>query len=75
MEEVLPEQVRAEVAPLLAELGIPFLDESLSAPAQGPQTTETAGLVDELERLALLHERGALTAEEYAAAKGKLLGV
>ena len=29
--------------------------------------------VDELERLAKLHERGALTDEEYAAAKRMLL--
>ena len=32
-------------------------------------------LADELSRLADLHEKGALTDEEFAAAKGKVLGV
>jgi hypothetical protein len=32
-----------------------------------------AGMVDDLERLAKLHERGALTYDEYAAAKARLL--
>lgn len=34
---------------------------------------EPTSLVNELERLAALHERGALTADEYAAAKHRLL--
>lgn len=32
-------------------------------------------LMQQLERLAALHQQGALTAEEFAAAKGKLLGL
>jgi hypothetical protein len=39
-----------------------------------PSATSTgAGMVDELERLAKLHERGALTDDEYEAAKRRLL--
>ena len=38
------------------------------APAQGDSTAE-------LERLAKLHESGALSDEEFAAAKSKLLGI
>lgn len=32
-------------------------------------------MMQQLERLAALHQQGALTAEEFAAAKGKLLGL
>ena len=41
------------------------------APAAAAPTDSTA----ELERLAKLHESGALTEEEFAAAKSKLLGL
>jgi hypothetical protein len=41
------------------------------APAAAAPTDSTA----ELERLAKLHESGALTDEEFAAAKSKLLGL
>jgi hypothetical protein len=34
-----------------------------------------ADLMHQLEQLAALHQQGALTAEEFAAAKGKLLGL
>jgi hypothetical protein len=34
-----------------------------------------ADLMHQLEQLAALHQHGALTAEEFAAAKGKLLGL
>ena len=42
-----------------------------AAPAPAAPTDSTA----ELERLAKLHESGALTDEEFAAAKSKLLGL
>ena len=48
-------------------------------PSNGSETIEGTArevdpdLVDELERLAALHESGALTDEEYAAAKRRLL--
>ena len=45
--------------------------QAASAPAAPAPTDSTA----ELERLAKLHESGALTDEEFAAAKSKLLGL
>jgi hypothetical protein len=42
-----------------------------AAPAQAPP----AGSASELERLARLHESGALTDAEFGAAKSQLLGV
>ena len=42
-----------------------------AAPAPAPPADSTA----ELERLAKLHESGALNDEEFAAAKSKLLGL
>jgi hypothetical protein len=47
-------------------------------PAQsGPAADTTAGpsVLDQLNQLTTLHERGALTSEEFAAAKSKLLGM
>ena len=41
------------------------------APAAGPPP----GTIAELERLSRLHESGALTDEEFAAAKARALGV
>jgi hypothetical protein len=45
--------------------------QAAPAPAAPAATDSTA----ELERLAKLHESGALTDEEFAAAKSKLLGL
>ena len=45
--------------------------QAAPAPAPAVPTDSTA----ELERLAKLHESGALTDEEFAAAKSKLLGL
>lgn len=45
--------------------------QAASAPAAPAPTDSTA----ELERLAKLHDSGALTDEEFAAAKSKLLGL
>lgn len=44
------------------------------AAATGELTAEQAGGINDLERLAKLHQEGALTEEEYASAKKKLLG-
>lgn len=49
---------------------------SQSEPSEYPASTSsraTRGLVDGLERLAELYEIGALTEEEFKAAKGRLL--
>ena len=51
--------------------GNPSSDPVIEVPAE-PINPEPKGL-DELERLAKLHESGALTDEEYAAAKQKIL--
>jgi hypothetical protein len=40
--------------------------------SDGPDAAR--GLADELSRLARLHEAGSLTADEFAAAKARLLG-
>jgi hypothetical protein len=45
-----------------------------SAPPPPPAPAPTESRVDQLERLAVLHESGALTDEEFAAEKAKLLG-
>ena len=45
--------------------------QAAPAPAPAPSADSTA----ELERLAKLHESGALNDEEFAAAKSKLLGL
>lgn len=51
-----------------------------SAPEQGPRATAAPGVrtstsvIDALERLHALHAAGALTSEEYAAAKAQVLG-
>jgi hypothetical protein len=39
-----------------------------------PPPASTAGEVDELSRLVQMHDSGALTDEEFAAAKAQLLG-
>jgi hypothetical protein len=46
----------------------------LSMPFRRPATTEQTTQVEELERLARLRSDELLTEEEYAAAKGRLLG-
>ena len=43
-----------------------------AAPAPGPAPADSTA---ELERLAKLHESGALSDDEFAAAKSKLLGI
>jgi hypothetical protein len=48
-------------------------DQAQAAPA--PAAPAPADSTAELERLAKLHESGALTDEEFAAAKSKLLGL
>jgi len=43
-----------------------------AAPAAAPAPTDS---VDEIERLAALHQSGALTDQEFSAAKAKALGI
>jgi hypothetical protein len=46
------------------------------APAAGPEVPAAApeSMLDQLNQLTSLHQQGALTDEEFSAAKGKLLG-
>lgn len=49
--------------------------DPLASGAAGGGAEGGADLMHQLEQLASLHQQGALTAEEFAAAKGKLLGL
>jgi Short C-terminal domain len=52
--------------------------EQQQAPPQpsqpAPAAPETSPMIDELNKLATLHQQGVLTDAEFAAAKAKLLG-
>lgn len=74
VDNVSPFQVRARITPALRAASIPFADELGDAHTEASEPTGTDGLVEQLERLAQLHERGFLSDEEVAAAKAKLLG-
>ena len=53
-----------------------YNDQAQAAPPQAaPAPAAPADSTAELERLAKLHESGALNDEEFAAAKSKLLGL
>ena len=45
-----------------------------AAPAAAPPAAAGPSLLDQLNQLATLHEQGALTDDEFTAAKAKLLG-
>jgi Short C-terminal domain len=64
---------REEKRPRGWPVGMPLAHMQRVAARVQPSTATRAGMVDELERLAKLHERGALTDDEYAAAKARLL--
>jgi Short C-terminal domain len=53
--------------------GMPLAQMQRVAARVQPSMAPGAGMVDELERLAKLHERGALSDDEYVAAKARLL--
>ena len=53
------------------------LEQQQAPPAPAPQAPAapaTSTMLDQLNQLATLHQQGALTDEEFAAAKAKLLG-
>lgn len=79
-------QVRAGIAPILRSASIPFQDEAVAATQQEAlrdavvQATQAAAqggrsptMVDELAKLAQLHESGALSDDEFATLKAKLI--
>jgi hypothetical protein len=64
---------REEKRPRGWPAGMPLAHMQRVAARVQPATASGSGMVDELERLAKLHERGALTDDEYEAAKARLL--
>jgi hypothetical protein len=50
-------------------------EEAQAAPAPAPAAAAPADSTAELERLAQLHQSGALNDDEFAAAKAKVLGI
>lgn len=67
---------RAEEDQYDEETAAAVTNESQPPPPQyvAPAPASTGGEVDELSRLAQMHESGALTDDEFAAAKAQLLG-
>ncbi len=70
--EIFAEQLRA-AARLAREASRKALDAPAPAAPAAPASTG-ADLLDQLERLAALHTAGALTDEEFARAKQRLIG-
>ncbi|MEI6501086.1 MAG: SHOCT domain-containing protein, partial [Armatimonadota bacterium] len=64
-------EVRADIAPILKRVGVPF-DKPI-AEARHPARQTNSSIVDELERLAALRRTGSITDEEYVAFKAKLM--
>jgi hypothetical protein len=58
-----------QINPALVKPPVPALPPTM------PTTSESPATANELEQLAALHERGALTDEEFQAAKARLLGL
>jgi hypothetical protein len=49
-------------------------DQTLPQDEQQPTAPQTSPMIDQLNQLAALHEQGVLTDDEFATAKGKLIG-
>jgi len=62
--------LRGKIQPFLAANGVPCLDDAPSIQSAEPTPISAA---DEIGKLAALHQSGALTDEEFAAHKAKLL--
>jgi hypothetical protein len=62
----LEQQQQAPAAPMQQAPSAP--------PQQVPAAPATSPMLDQLNQLATLHQQGALTDEEFTAAKAKLLG-
>jgi len=73
IENRSPFVVRARITPALRAAGIPFAEEQADATSSPVASEREPNIVEQLERLADLHDRGFLTDEEVAAAKAKLL--
>lgn len=69
-------QVRGKLQPFLTAQGVACPDDAATVPSPTPPTpavASTSSVADELGKLAELHRSGALTDEEFAAHKAKLL--
>jgi hypothetical protein len=66
-----PQDLRIRLSPGLVALGKAHAAAQPPAPDDGARTTRT--IIDELERLSRLHEKGLLTAEEFAQMKTRLI--
>ena len=66
VEKVATDEAKAVVSAARRAL------EQVSAPSSAP---ESSGSLDDLQKLADLHDAGVLTDEEFAAAKAKALGL
>jgi hypothetical protein len=62
------------ISPLVTWLVVAALGSQLSSGHDTALSTSSGSLSAEIERLSALYEEGGLTAEEFAAAKKKLLG-
>jgi ribosomal protein L40E len=73
-EDILPQVLRAKVAPVLVRVGIRFHDdpspgaETSPAPVMAPMS-----VADELTKLAALRDQGILSEEEFSTQKSRLL--
>ena len=74
LRRVLRDEYEAVRARTVHDAPIIATPEPALEPAPEPAASNGAGLVDELERLVRLRDGGALTDEEFAAAKARLLG-
>ena len=70
---IADDQGRATMLQLFGDVANTFVGMG-GAPAAAPAAAPEADPVEQLERLAALHAQGALTDEEFAAQKAKLLG-
>jgi len=50
------------------------LEQQQAPPPEAPAAPATSSMLDQLTQLTTLHEQGALTDDEFTAAKAKLLG-
>jgi hypothetical protein len=75
IDQMSPQALRAQLAPILFKVGVPFLDDQYSTGASpAPQEPAApASVADELTKLMQLHEAGGLTDDEFAAMKAKLI--
>ena len=75
IDHLSPQSLRAQLAPILFKVGVPFLDDPFfTGPNAAPQEpVAPASVADELAKLAELRDQGILSEDEFLAQKGRLL--